>query len=287
MNGIIIDPYALYVCCDGAMDYDSKNTGGVGFEIIFPDSVGLESIKHSLGKYEGANIERLELEAILQGIKEVIKLFKNNEDIFEDLSMIIFTTDRLGLNDEGKTSPYRIREWRKNKWHNYEGKAIKNSDLLDKIDKNRKNIADKTHCSIRIKYRRRKYNKTPDKLAKEGKKLVIVKNNIALKGAKIGKRKYNDADVEYTLLKEGEECIVHVFKKEPVRDQWEIWADICDGRYLGKKLKIYSDSEVERNLHRHHKYKIRIKKVCAYHVTIWETVEEIINNEDEKRKNPQ
>ena len=75
MNDITINPYALYVCCDGAMDYDSKNTGGVGFEIIFPDSVGLESIKHSLGKYEGANIERLELEAILQGMKEVVKLF--------------------------------------------------------------------------------------------------------------------------------------------------------------------------------------------------------------------
>jgi len=61
MNGAIFNPYALYVCCDGAMDYDSKNTGGVGFEIIFPDSIGLESTKYSLGKYEGANIERLEL----------------------------------------------------------------------------------------------------------------------------------------------------------------------------------------------------------------------------------
>jgi ribonuclease HI len=282
MNGIIINPYALYVCCDGAMDYDSKNTGGVGFEIIFPDYVRLESIKHSLGKYEGANIERLELEAILQGMKEVLKLFENNKDEFRDLSAIILTTDRLGLNDEGKTSPYRMREWRKNQWHNYEGKAIKNSDLLDKIDKTRKKLGDKTRCSIKIQYRRRKFNKTADKLAKKGKNQVIVKNNIALKGTKIGRRKYNDIDVDYKLLEEGKEYIVHVFKKESVREQWEICADICEGRFWGKKLKIYSDSEVERNLHRHHKYKIRIKTVCAHHVTIWETVEEIRNNEEEK-----
>ena len=30
-----MNPYALYIKCDGAMDYDSKNPGGVGFEIIF------------------------------------------------------------------------------------------------------------------------------------------------------------------------------------------------------------------------------------------------------------
>jgi len=49
------------------MDYNAKNTGGVNLEIIFPDSVGLESMKESIGSYEGANIERLELEAILRG----------------------------------------------------------------------------------------------------------------------------------------------------------------------------------------------------------------------------
>ena len=277
MNDIIINPYAMYVCCDGAMDYDSKNTGGVGFEIIFPDSFGLESIKHYLGKYEGANIERLEMEAILQGMKEVVKLFKNKEDILKDLSVIIFTTDRLGLNDQEKTSPYKIREWRKNQWHNFEGKAIKNSDLLDKIDKTRKKLAGKTRCRIRIRYRRRKFHKTPDKLAKEGKKQAIIKTNIALKGTKIGRRKYDGIEVDYKLLEEEKEYFVNVFKKEPVREQWEIWVEICEGKFLGQKLKIYSKggSEIESNLHRHHEYKIKIKKVYNHHITIYDAVEEI------------
>jgi len=280
MNGITFNPYALYVCCDGAMDYDSKNTGGVGFEIIFPDSVGLESIKYSLGKYEGANIERLELEAILQGMKELIKLFKKYNDKLRVIRNIIFTTDRSGLED--KTNPYRIREWRKNNWHNHEGKAIKNSDLLDKIDKVRKKIADSTFCSIEIKYRRRKFNKTADKLAKDGKDQPIVKTSISLKGRKIGRRKYDGIEVDYKFLEEEKEYFVHVFKKEPVLEQWEIWVEICEGDYLGRKLKIYTEasSEIDSKLHRLHKYKIRTKKVYAHHVTIYETIEEIKNNEN-------
>ena len=274
MNGVPTNPYALYVCCDGAMDYDAKNTGGIGFEIIFPQFVGLENIRVSVGKYVGANIERLELEAILQGMKKVLGLFEDHRDQLSNIGVIIFTTDRLGLNDSDKTSPYRIREWRKNKWHNHEGKAIKNSDLLDSIDKARKKIASQTHCSVQIQYRRRKFNKTPDKLAKEGKKQPIIKDNIALKGMKIGRRKYNDGDVDYELLEEESEHVVHVFKKEPVRDQWEIWVEICDGKLLGKKLRIYTDCDMERKLHRRHEYRVRIKNVYAHHVTIYGSVKE-------------
>jgi ribonuclease HI len=282
MNGAIINPYALYVCCDGAMNYDSKNTGGVGIEIIFPEFIGSESIKISLGKYEGANIERLELEAILQGMKEVIELFENDKDRLRNIKNIIFTTDRLSLNDEEKTSPYRIKAWRKNNWHNHEGKAIKNSDLLDKIDKTRKKIVDSLFCSVDIKYRRRKYNKTADKLAKDGKKHPIATTDIALKGLKIGKRKYDGEEIDYVLLEEEKEYIVRVFKKDPVREQWEIWVEACEDKILGQKFKIYSEdsSEIENKLHRHHEYKIRIKTVYTHHVTIYEIIEEIKNNED-------
>lgn len=42
------NPYAIYVNCDGAMDYTSGNPGGVGFNITFPESVGLAPIPMSL-----------------------------------------------------------------------------------------------------------------------------------------------------------------------------------------------------------------------------------------------
>ncbi|HPC43109.1 MAG TPA: hypothetical protein PLD91_19500 [Spirochaetota bacterium] len=275
MTGETRNPYALYVYCDGAMDYDSKNTGGVGFEIIFPESLGLPSIQESIGKYEGANIERLELEAIIQGMHKLISIFEENPDIPKNIQTIIFKTDRYGLNDEEKTSRFKIREWRSNKWHNHEGKAIKNSDLLDKINKTRKKISDTFHCAIRIQYGRRKFNKAANKLAIAGKKQTVANETIAIVGIKIGRRKFDNGEVDYKLLKIKDELVVRVYMKEPVRDQWVISCELCEENFLGNTLKIYTDSSLERYLHRHHEYKIRIKYVGEHHTTIFRTIKEV------------
>ena len=275
MSGIPINPYAIYVHCDGAMQYDSKNSGGVGVRIVFPDFVELDDVKKSLGRYEGANIERLELEAILQGMYEILDIFQLEKAKLKNVNTIIFITDRYGLNDSDKTSPFRIRDWRKNKWHNHEGKAIKNSDLLDKIDKTRKKINDQTYCTVKINYARRKFNKKADKLAKAGKKQAITNSTIAQKGLKIGKRKFDDIEVEYSLLEKKSKYHVRVYKKEPVRDQWEISVEFCSGTFTGKKLKIYTDAEIEMKLQRHHEYEIRIKKIYSHHVSIFKTIKEI------------
>lgn len=275
MDNELIDINALNIYCDGAMDYNSKNSGGVGIVIIFPESLNKDNLELSIGKYVSANIERLELEAILIGMKEVIKLFENNKYELNNIKRIIFKTDRHGLNDKEKTNPYKIREWRKNKWHNNEGKAIKNSFLLDDIDKARKKIIDKTHCRLEIQYGRRKFNKVADKLAKAGKKHITIKSNIALHGIKIGKRKYDNTEIDYNLLKLKNEYNVHIYKKEPVQDQWEISAEFCEGQYLGMILKIYSDSELENKLHRHHYYKIKIKNIFNHHVNIYKTIIEV------------
>jgi ribonuclease HI len=148
---MIIDPYAIYVYCDAAMDYDSKNTGGVGVEIRFPEFVDLGSIKKSIGRYEGSNIERLELEAILQGMNELIDIFQSQKKKLRNIGRVIFITDRAGLDDSEKTSPYRIRDWRKHSWHNYEGKPIKNKELLDRIDKTRQKLHRQANCYIGIR----------------------------------------------------------------------------------------------------------------------------------------
>lgn len=271
---MVIDSNAIYVHCDGAMEYDSKSTGGVGFTITFPDFVNLPSISKSLGKYQGANIERLELEALIQAIAEMIKQFRIHRDELRNIKRVIVLTDRMGLSDQAKTNAYRIRDWRKNKWYNYEGKAVKNSDLLDKLDKDRKKFSDQTFCSVEIRHVRRRHNKAADKLAKAGKDGAFINTSIALKGAKIGKRLHDDIEVDYSLLREGAEYCIHVFRKEPVREQWEVWGDICETLLHGKKLRMYVDTETERTMHRNHKYKIKIKNVFSHHITVYENIEE-------------
>ena len=120
----MINPYAVYVNCDGAMDYDSENAGGVGFQISFPDSIPLDPIPISIGKYIGANIERLELEALIQAMKKTINVFEKHHALLKNIKQIIFVTDRYGLREEDKTSAYNIKEWRRNKWKNFEGKSL-------------------------------------------------------------------------------------------------------------------------------------------------------------------
>lgn len=271
----IINPYAIYVFCDGAMNYDSRNTGGVGYEIVFPDSVDLENIRESLGRFERGNIERIELEGLIQGMEAILDLYARERQNITGVNTITFITDRFRLNDNEGTNPYRIKEWRKNKWCNHEGKAIKNHDLLDILDKKRKKISEVSFCRVTIEYRPRKQNKIADKLAKAGKNQPLAKEEIAIKGTKVGKRKHDGAEVLYKTLIEKDEIHINVFLKTPVGDQWEISTEILEGQLLGKKLKIYTDNKLAAKLQRGNEYKIKLKKIFSHHVIIYRTLEKI------------
>jgi len=266
------NPHAIYINCDGAMDYDSKNTGGVGYVITFPDFIELETISESVGRFLGANIERLELEAIIQGMEEILKLSKIHNQELRKATQIIIITDRFALHDQERTNPFRIKEWRKNGWHNHEGKPIKNSDLIDKLDKIRKKVCDSLYCRVNIEYQRRKKNKSADKLAKAGKQLALNKNNITVKGAKPARRLLEGISINYNKLQGNEELIIHVYRKEPVREQWEIFAEVCKGNFRGNKLKIYADDILAMRLQRQHIYKVKIKEVFRFHILIYNSL---------------
>ena len=262
-----MDYRAVYIRCDAGMDYKPKNPGGLGVVIEFPDFVDLEPAKFEFGKYTGANIERLELEAIIRGMDECIKIFINERERLKSIKRIIIVTDRFGLKDEEKTSPYRIRDWKKNKWKNFEGKSIKNQDLLERLDKMRRRLTASTYCTIDIEYKPRKFNKDANKLSHLGKKKSLEDKSVEVKGTKQGRRKFDGDEIKYSLLKSKQEYIIHIFKKDPVSDQWEIHAELCEGIYEGKKIKIYTDNKLERKLPRNNYYRVRIKNVYRYHMT--------------------
>ncbi len=269
---MVYNPYAIYVHCDGAMNYDSDSSGGVGYVIMFPEVIEIEPISASIGKYVGANIERLELEAIIQGMEEVLRLFKTQSNQLRKANQIILCTDRFALNDQDRTNPYRIKEWRKNNWHNHEGKPIKNSDLLDKLDKTRKKLVDSLHCRVNIEYERRKKHKPADKLAKAGKTLFSRKENIAIKGTKTAKKLYGGLTIDYKRLKPHDEIIIHIYRKEPVREEWEVFAEICQGEHKGYKVKIYADNALASKLKRQHIYRVKIRQVFNYHIHIYSSI---------------
>jgi len=195
------NPYAVYVNCDGAMDYTKNNPGGVGFLIRFPDFIALEPIKISIGTYFNGNIEQLEIEALIQAMKRTKEVFELYHDELRNVGEIIFITDRYGLREDDKTSPYRIKEWRRNGWKNYEGKPIKNHKLLDELDKTRLKLSKTAFAKVTIEWRRRKQNKQADKLAKTGKQFGLPNLKLKKKGEKIGKRKLSGPELNYKNLK--------------------------------------------------------------------------------------
>lgn len=268
------NPYAIYVYCDGSMNYDSKNTGGIGFTIDFPDFVALETIFESFGSYHDANIERLEMQAIIQGMESVLRVYKMEEQKLSRVNKIIVITDRQGLSDQERTNQIKIAEWRKNGWHNFEGKAIKNHDLLDNIDKTRKKLSAVSFCGISIEHRRRKFNKVADKLARDGKLQFKSKKQISIRGTKIGGRIFDGSEIGYRFFKKDTILKLHIYKKDPVLDQWEISAEIFEGYMICRKLKIYSTDNIAKKLQRGHLYNVRIKQVFKHHIIVYDEVED-------------
>ncbi|MDB5049132.1 MAG: hypothetical protein JWO30_2203 [Fibrobacteres bacterium] len=281
------NPYAIYVNCDGAMDYQKGNPGGVGFFVRFPESVALEPIGISVGTYLHGNIERLEIEALIQAMKKTKDIFFEHLEMLKNVNTIIFITDRLGLSDKAKTSPYKIKEWKSNGWKNHEDKPIKNHKLLGELDRERRKLASATKSQVRIEWRRRKFNKKADKLAKAGKGAGTQKFKLWNAGEKIGRRKLEGDEVNYRLILPNDEYHVNIFRKDPVQDKWEVWAEICSGDSQGQKLKIYAEDILAKELNRGNEFKIRIKNVFNFHVEIFGSLQKkrkVVKESNSKKK---
>lgn len=205
-------------------------------------------------------------------MNEILKIYKYQLDKLYQVGAIIITTDRLGLIN--RTKPYTISAWRRNGWKNHEGKAIKNKDLLDKIDKTWTKVRNETRCRVEIEYLRRKYNKTADKLSKKAKEQLRSKQNISKPGVKIARKKFSGDFINCSLLKSGESFILRIYMKDSVGQQLEVTAEFMEGKHIHKRIKMYTSPDMDNRLHRHHIYDIRIKKVFSNHIEIYKTIKE-------------
>lgn len=269
------NPYVIQINTDGAMDRDTNQTGGTGYVIKFPEPLGIPDIQESFRR-DGQGIHRLEMIAILEGMEALIKWIKNYDGDSFGCSRVIIKTDRISVTDKELLNPWKIAEWRKNRWKNHEGKPIKDKDLLDKIDKTRKKLSAKIKGRIEIGYVRRKKNKEADKLSKIGKKGEERSRKILDgKYTKVSKRKFDGDEINYKVLKVGDQLIIRVYRKDSVQKEYEVSGEISDGDHFGEKIKIYVSIIQELELHRHHYYKVGIKDVYKHHIRIRDDFEEV------------
>jgi len=271
------DHRAIYIHCDGSMMPNSKSSGGIGYVIKFPEEFEIDNISDYEGTFEDANIERLEILGIIKGMDGFMKWHNKNPIDLSSVSQIVLITDRYDLNDKERTSPFRIQGWRRCGGKNHEGKEILNWDLLNKLDKTRTKLRNQTWKSVRIEYRRRKENKEADKLSKKGRKAGIPTREIAIEGHKIGRRKFSGQEINYKNLVLKESMEIHIFRKRPIKEQWEINAEVISGGEIGRRIKIITDYRLQEKLMRGHYFKVRLKTVHTFHVEIYRTIKKIRN----------
>jgi ribonuclease HI len=270
-----IDYRAISIYSDGSMMPKSQSSGGTGYVIKFPDELNIEDIRDYNGIYLDSNIERIEIEGLIKGMTRLYDWLRKNQTNITWISRIVVITDRFELQDEERTNPFKIRDWRSNGGKNHEGKEIKNWDLLNQLDKTRTKLAQLARKSVRIEYRERKYNKEADKLSKKGRKEGFPTREIAIEGHKIGRRKYDGGEIKYEYFNPKEIMRIHVFRKRPIKEQWEINAEICSEKRKGNKVKFLVDYLLQEKLQRGNLYDVRIKKAYSFHFEIYRTIKKI------------
>lgn len=263
---MMANPYAIQIHCDGAMDYDAQQTGGNGFIIEFPESIGLEPITRSL-RNDGQGIHRLEMISLIEAMEELLAFGKQSPNLLRKAAAVEIYTDRLRATDGELTNPYHIRDWRRNGWKNHEGKPIKDKDLLDKIDKTRLKVAQAVGGRVSIGYEREKRNRVADKLSKAGKrtggrgrKLIEKKNR------RVIKRLYDGSEIKYPQLSSDDVLEVRLYAWEPVGAEFEACFEICSGDFEGRVVKVYIGDQQKAEVHRGHRYAMEVGAVHSHHI---------------------
>lgn len=266
-----MNPHAIYVRSDGSLDYGPGSTGGYGYQIEFSEYINIDDVEKSFGPTKGFNIETLELMGLDVAIKDFLRISRDNKEEVRKANEVYFLVDRFALADTERLSLSKIAYWRKNGWKTSSGSPVKNKDLIDSIDKNRKKIGDTCLCPVRIKYISRKKNKAADKLAKAGKRSPGIKH-VSRELSKIHRRLHDGDEVIYVNLKKGQALDLHIFKKTSIGcGTWEVSADIVSQKYFGRKIKLHISISLERSIHRGHSYSVVISSISKYFIEIDES----------------
>jgi ribonuclease HI len=250
------------------MSYDKHQTGGNGFHIEFPESIDKEPISRSI-RNDHQGIHRLEMISILEAIEELLSIDKKEPGILRKAGSVEIFTDRHSVTDETLLSPYKVKTWRSNKWKSYEGADIKNSDLVNSVDKARMKLTKAVGGRVSISYKKEKSNKTADKLSKIGK---TVSNRgrkmIDKKRRNVIKRLFDGPEVKYADISFEMRITARVYAWELISDDVEIFFEIVSRECRGMIIRARVSQDQKLDLHRSHIYHLKIAEVLRHHITI-------------------
>lgn len=274
-----MNPHAIHIYTDGASDYNTQQTGGIGFCIEFPDHTGLEPLEGSFN-INNHGIHKLEMLGLIHAMERILIWHKENQTVARSITGgVIFHTDRHSIIDTELTNPYTIDGWRRNGWKRHDNTPVKHHDLLDQIDKKRKKIASSFGGKIEIIYTREKHNKKADKLSKNAKHTLLRSSKtLPARKVKTGKRLHAGPEVDYTQLDEGDRLVIFCYLKVAVQDEHEVFFDICDGNFLGCKVRSYLKYKTESKIHRHHFYGVTVEQVKKHSIVFSDVFNDVTDS---------
>ncbi len=185
----MIEEDAVNIYTDGSC-LPSPRRGGTGVHFVTVDEAGDEVMEDvfSLG-YRGETNNRMELEAVIQAIEEVLR-----RDLPPRIRRVIVNTDSMYVCDNYQRAVF---QWPRTKWIRSNGQPVLNVDLWKKLTK----LAEKIR-GRRLRFEMRwvkghskdSHNKTADKLAKQSARnarqpsrtVVKVRRKLTSKSVDIG-----------------------------------------------------------------------------------------------------
>jgi ribonuclease HI len=245
------DPHALKLYIDGNCYKNPGGAGAIACAAQFPESWNRDDeIIFNEGFYETTN-NRMELCACIRALEYVAEKGRALA-----VQRVLIVTDSLYVYDNHN----RVAAWRANKWLNFAGRPIENSDLWKRFLSARQNVRVRTEL-IWKKGKKSPILKLVDRAAKNAGKSPQSFDR-GFRGGKVAKSKVTGGSSSMYVAN-GQNETIRIYRSGMIRKTaHKITFDLFDkvaGSYI-EKCHAYVCADIAGQLHRQHCYRVRFNR---------------------------
>jgi ribonuclease HI len=259
------DPHALKLYIDGNCYKNPGGAGAIACAAQFPESWNRDDeIIFNEGFYETTN-NRMELSACIRAFEYVAEKGRGLA-----VQRVLIVTDSLYVYDNHT----RPAGWRANRWMNFAGRPIENSDLWKRFLSVRQNVRVRTELVWR-KGKKSPTLKLADRSAKNAGKSPQSFDR-GFRGGKVASSKVTGGSSSIHFAN-GQNAIIRIYRSGMIRKTaHKVTFDLFDKGAVSyiQKCHAYTCADIAVQLHRQHCYRVRFNH-DPRHPMIEELIEEM------------
>ncbi len=243
----------LYIYTDGSHK-SSPRRGGVGVRFVFPNGE-IKNFKYY--GYKGATINKMELQAPILALKEVLKI----DNLREFNGIIVYTDSQYIVSNYGNA----MFLWSGNGWIKNNGEPVANVEQWKELLRLMKKI--KTKGFINVNFKKVKahsgdeHNEAVDRLSKESREGLLKE---PLSNVIVRRKNTNKQTARGSVIGEGQKLRIRI-----VNVEWMKSHKVYKYRFevLSKKSKYFNQMDFvyfEKNMRVGHIFDVRLMKGLSY-----------------------